>query len=630
MKSELTAELITSTWHPEGVHLSPDGRRVAWSASPYGQTEEHGESAVWVAGVDPSESARRWTRGGNDTDPRWSPDGSLLGFRSDRKVRGTHGLYVIRADGGEAAPLVVRERSIGAFCWSPDCHRIAFCAPDEPNEDDKRREEERDDHDVYGERSQYHRIHLVELGSGEVTTLVGDDRHVVDVAWGPDGSVVAFIAQDTPEPDEITRRSLWIVDVEGGNPRRIVAGPFLDGLAWTPDGSALVYVTSHDPLPQSSFSVWTTGIADGDRPRCIGTRREETACSIAVRPADRDRVAILVLEGLGNRLELTTRSPGERTLLYDAAGDISAFDVSAGTVAVVAELGGSAPEVWAGSAADIRQVSNHHAAWSTVAFGAVEDFTYRATDGIPLDGVVIRPPDGTDGPNATVVLVHGGPYGRSGRALHCSPLSWGQWLANAGYTVLMPNYRGGAGHGDRFAASVRADMGGAEWGDVLSAVDAAVDRGIADPARLGVGGWSQGGFLTAWAVTQTDRFKAAVMGAGVSDWGAMAALSDLPTFETALAGDTPWAGPGPHRAAQRSPISYANERRTPLLILHGQEDIRVPIGQATAFHRALRSQQAPVELVTYPREPHGIAERVHQLDLLRRVRDWYARWLPLS
>lgn len=140
----------------------------------------------------------------------------------------------------------------------------------------------------------------------------------------------------------------------------------------------------------------------------------------------------------------------------------------------------------------------------------------------------------------------------------------------------MPNYRGGFGHGEEFAASVRGDMGGAEWRDVLAAVDAAVERGIADPDRLGVGGWSQGGFLTAWAVTRTDRFKAGVMGAGVSDWGAMALMSDVPSFEATLAGDSPWDHPGPHRGAERSPMSYSSRRATPLFILHGQNDERVP------------------------------------------------------
>src|SRR5262245_14258635 len=399
--TELTAELISSTWRPEAVELSPDGRHVAWSAAPYGQTEEHGESSIWVSAVDGEESARRWTYGGNDRDPRWSPDGSRLAFRSDRKVRGTHGLYVLHTAGGEAAPLVARERSISAFCWSPDGRRIAFCAPDEPDDEDKRREERRDDGDVFGERWQYQRLCVVEVDSGEVTTLVAEDRHVVEVAWAPDGSTLALVVQATPEPDESARRSLCLIDGKGGEVRRVLDGRLLADLAWTADGSALVYVSSHDPLPQSSFSVWSTGVAEGDESRCIGTRRHESACSIAVRPLDRDLAAILVLEGLGSRLERTSFSAQERTPMYDADGDVFAFDVNGGAVAMIATLGSGAPEVWVGSDGDVRQVSNHHAAWKDIRFGAVEDFTFKAVDEMALDGVLIRPPDYTDGPNAT-------------------------------------------------------------------------------------------------------------------------------------------------------------------------------------------------------------------------------------
>ncbi|HEY8291350.1 MAG TPA: prolyl oligopeptidase family serine peptidase, partial [Thermomicrobiales bacterium] len=163
--------------------------------------------------------------------------------------------------------------------------------------------------------------------------------------------------------------------------------------------------------------------------------------------------------------------------------------------------------------------------------------------------------------------------------------------------------------------------------DIMAAVDAAIARGIANPERLGIGGWSQGGFMTAWAVTQTDRFKAGVMGAGVSDWNMMTMTSDMPTFEAALGGDRPWDGPGPHNAARLSPISYAKNATTPLLILHGKNDARVPVTQAIGFARALREQEVPVQFVTYPREPHGVRERAHQRDILRRVRAWYDRWL---
>jgi dipeptidyl aminopeptidase/acylaminoacyl peptidase len=227
----------------------------------------------------------------------------------------------------------------------------------------------------------------------------------------------------------------------------------------------------------------------------------------------------------------------------------------------------------------------------------------------------------------TVVLVHGGPYGRSSNEWNLQPLRWGQWLAHHGYAVLLPNYRGGVGHGHWFATQARGNVGVGDFPDVLSMVDAAIERGIADPERLGIGGWSQGGFMTAWAVGQTNRFKAGVMGAGVSDWGMMTLTSDLPSFESALGGSRPWDGVGPHRANDVSPISFAGQAETPLLMLHGKNDERVPVSQAIGFERALRERNIPVQLVTYPREPHGVRERAHQRDILRRVLAWYQQWL---
>src|SRR5579884_629005 len=175
--------------------------------------------------------------------------------------------------------------------------------------------------------------------------------------------------------------------------------------------------------------------------------------------------------------------------------------------------------------------------------------------------------------------------------------------------------------------AARGDVGGADYADVMSALDAAIERGIADPERLGIGGWSQGGFMTAWAVTQTRRFKAAIMGAGVSDWGMMAMTSDIPDFERELGGSVPWDGLEYQNHLRLSPISFARETKTPVLILHGEKDARVPLTQAIGFHRALREYGVPTELVVYPREGHPIRERMHQLDLLRRVRSWYDRWL---
>jgi dipeptidyl aminopeptidase/acylaminoacyl peptidase len=228
------------------------------------------------------------------------------------------------------------------------------------------------------------------------------------------------------------------------------------------------------------------------------------------------------------------------------------------------------------------------------------------------------------------VLVHGGPYERFGRGLHLLWADWAQWLATAGFAVLLPNPRGGCAHGNEFAMACVGDTGGADWNDVLAMIDAAVERGIVDQDRLGIGGWSQGGYVAAWAVTQTDRFGAAVMGAGICDWGMEILTSDIPATEALYGGGKPWDGVGPHPYTGRSPIAFVDRVTTPLLILHGENDRRIPAGQARGFHRALIDRGAAVELVIYPREGHPILERAHQIDVLRRVREWYTRHLQVT
>ena len=261
-----------------------------------------------------------------------------------------------------------------------------------------------------------------------------------------------------------------------------------------------------------------------------------------------------------------------------------------------------------------------------VEWASQERLAWRAPDGLELDGLLILPPHRTraDGPFPLVLILHGGPYWRFGDDLQ---LWWSfpaQWVAAAGYAVFCPNPRGGLGHGAEFARAVRAAVGVGDWPDVESGLDRLVEEGVADPERLALGGWSQGGYMTAWGITQTTRFRAAVMGAGPSDWGMMVAESDMPTFEASLGGSAGWEGPGPHRHDELSPISYAHRVTTPTLILHGEEDERVPVSQARFFARALRARGVEFELVTYPREPHGIGERNHLLDLLGRWRAWLA------
>jgi dipeptidyl aminopeptidase/acylaminoacyl peptidase len=441
---------------------------------------------------------------------------------------------------------------------------------------------------------------------------------------------------------------VYVVTPGDEEPTRITEAPNASTLGWA-DDETLLWAGWQEREPQSSGTVWACPAHTDGVPRVVGTTPDEPRCTIGLAySASGGRALLVVADGLDNRLEWLDPATGGREVAATLAGEVDVGavvhaiggpvvalvhygtelepQVQAGDPSALTTLE-SVPTTWSAAGAESERGPDAAAEHDSVELGTVSALACHASDGTALDAVVIRPHGDAQEPVPTVVLVHGGPYGRSSVWAHAHALDWGQLLATRGYAVVMPNYRGSYGRGNAFATAARGDMGGIEWGDVLAVVDAAIDAGIADPDRLGIGGWSQGGFLTAWAVTATDRFKAAVMGAGVSDWGMMAATSDLPAFEAALGGSRPWDGPGPHRAATGSPISFARRRTTPLLILHGAEDQRVPVTQAIAFRRAMADQDSPLELVTYPREPHGIRERRHQIDVQERVVAWYDRFL---
>jgi dipeptidyl aminopeptidase/acylaminoacyl peptidase len=632
--TQLTAEMIVDLPYPGELQISPDGTTVAYALTPVGKKDEHQTSALWLAAIDGSRPARQFTSGdAQDRGPQWSPDGTQIAFLSDRATRGTHQLYLIARDGSEARPLTDKEnkKSVERFAWSPGGGHIAFTSADEPTDEDERREKERDDADVYGEHWPYARLRLVSLATHEVSTLVSDDAHIVDMAWSPDGTELVYATRETPALESGGQgMSIMRVPIAGGEPQPVCHFPaVLSALTWASDGQTLLFLASVALKAQSSEAVYAVP-AQGGEPRRIALGEESCAGGL-MQPQGADRAAVLIGEGLTTRICWLDAANGALTPLSPTAPQDLTTDFLDWTV----RGAGDQPwEVWAGGAEDagqvatLRQISTHQTALARLTFGKQEEFRWTAPDGWELDGILVLPPDApTDHPLPTVVLVHGGPYGRWDQGFNMGWYNWAQWLALDGYAVLMPNPRGGYGHGERFAEAARGDVGGADYADVMSAVDAAIARGIADPERLGIGGWSQGGFMTAWAVTQSTRFKAGIMGAGVSDWGMMVMTSDVPHFERELGQTAPWEGVGPHRHAQLSPISFAQAVKTPVLILHGEKDARVPLSQAIGFHRALREQGVPTEMVVYPREPHGIGERMHQIDVLRRVRSWYDRWL---
>ncbi|MFT4038699.1 MAG: S9 family peptidase [Thermomicrobiales bacterium] len=626
----VTAELVADQQLPSEVQVSPEGGWIAFSVAPLGQKGEHPASAIWVAS--PGDAAAPLTAGSaNDHVPQWSPDSRTLYFLSDREKRGVDQLYRINPERGEATRLTDWEPGIAAYAPLANNKRVALLAVDPETAKQKRRKEERDDAEVYGEDWPFQRLRLLDLASGEITTpALFEDRHVVDIVAEPDGARLLARTWPTPETDNgFWRNAIDLVDLETESAIRICEHPAcVDGMAFGPEGAIVLLATPPGHF-HAGGTLWSVP-ATGGEPRELFPGQSVSPVELV--PTGGGDLLVTVWDGLNSwiarldvaadALEPVQQIPGEAVFL-SASRDGQLLAVMQRTPHDPGHvLAGSPGRPWATR-------SDLNPAFRDVAWGAHEAISWLAPDGTAIDGVLLLPAGATraDGPFPLVVSVHGGPYWRFADGLVLDWELWGQWLATAGYAVFMANPRGSSGRGSAFAAEVLGAPGESDWADIESGLDELVRQGIADPERLGIGGWSYGGFMTAWALGHSDRFRCGIMGAGVSDWGMMVATGDIPSFSGGMGGSLPWSGAGPHQHVATSPISFAHRVTTPTLIPHGGADVRVPLNQGQFFAQALREHSVPCELVVYPREGHLINERQHQLDLLTRVRAWVARWL---
>jgi dienelactone hydrolase len=591
--TELTAELVVDDRVPSTPVLAPDGRQVCYLVAPVGDratTELHLAGRVLAVGP--------------VSRPRWSPDSTALYFLSPRP----HRLTV--AD-GTVTPLTE---------WPGDVHdhlpladgRIALVATDEPTEPDVI---------VVGGEPRA-RLRLLDPHTGRVDTPdVFAGRHVVELCQRPDGGPLAVLTRACADADRGPRTG----ELHVFHPATGVADDLApveavaESLAWWhDDGWHIGYLALTPPSLQAGTAVFDVAVD-------TGTKRNRTAglpmCPTELRQTDTTPL-VLFAEGLDTTL--ARLDPTGSTTLLRRPGKLDQLTVAGDRIAVVAGGRYRHPEVHIGL--PLHPLTDTGRWLSTITLGTQRPLRYRAADGLALDGLVVLPP-GRDGPFPLVTIPHGGPYDRYADVCQLFWYPSAQWLATAGYAVFLPNPRGGQGHGHEFALSVAGRVGQEEWTDILTGIDLLVADGIADPDRLGIAGWSHGGFLAAWAVGHTDRFRAALVGAGVTDWGMLAATGENGQFETALGASTGWEGAGPHPHDALSPISYASRITTPVLVLHGAEDTNVPLGQAEYLHRALSHYGVDHEYVIYPRENHRIRERAHQLDVLRRTRAWFDRWL---
>ncbi len=650
------------------VQLSPDGTLVAFVLGDVcKENTQAPRSQVWVVPTGGG-AARPFTGGPRaDTEPRWSPDGRALAFLSDRAEDGRPQVYLLDRDGGEARRLTNLPGKISELVWSPDGAMLAFLMEDPETEDEKQRKAAKDDAIEFEKNHKWQRVWTVEATGGEARQVTVDGAQVWEFDWAPDGGFALVVG---PEPYEwswyVSR--LARVGPDGGEPQTIFTVPEKQFACprVSPDGASVAFLSA----------IWSdSGMNGGDImlvPAGGGAARNLTAgyggsvwwIEWAPDSASIDYMAYEDGEATIGRLDLAT---GARTTRWKAATQINeSFSArplarATGSIAIVRQDATHPADIWlatptteAGEGVkgrkgegersfhpftpspfhpvspapplEWRQLTDLHPQAAELALGETRVLRWRSADGLEIQGLLILPVGYQAGRRVPLITwIHGGPawlytqgfYG-AGRVPH-------QMFAGAGCAVLLPNPRGSVGWGVPFTEANIGDLGGRDFEDIMAGVDHVIDLGIADAERLGVGGWSYGGFMSAWAITQTDRFKAAMVGAAITNWRSFHGVASIGTWDQISYRADPYEQGG--RYDQFSPIHYVDKVTTPTLIIHGENDPIVPVGQSYELFRALKDRGVPVELVVYPREPHGPLERMHNLDRLRRYLEWFMRHL---
>jgi len=627
--------------------VSPDGRRVAYVVSEPNHDNTEYNTDIWLVSTDGGEARRLTNSPVADEGPRWSPDGRTIAFLSERprpgvkpdetKAAGSSDdgkrqVWLIRPDGGEAWILTDAKAGVSTIEWSRNGKLLGYLAREPKTEERKKKEKDKDDAWTPSMVYAWNRLWVIDVATRKVTQLTQGETHVTGFSLSPDGRQAVFAGQPTPLIPDQFNSDLYLVPTAGGRATPLVQRKGIDNSpAWSPDGKRIAFVSQDGKstswysnnhvcvVPPSGAPILNLSQHFDERVQSFGGELvwtpdgEHVTFQSNARTAQhlyRASVARLTVEPLTSGPEMNT------ALSYDAQGRVAVFlreDAEHPRELVRVRLPGGQPERITDTNPRVRDL---------LAFRK-ELIHWKGADGWPIEGLLIHPAGYRAGQKVPLVLnVHGGPAGTHSNTFSASSRIY-PWplYAQKGYAVLLPNPRGSGGYGAGFRASNVRDWGGKDYEDIMAGVDALIERGIADRNRLAVCGWSYGGFMTSTVVTKTDRFRAAVVGAGVTDLVSMAGTCDIPEFNRDYFGAWPWED---HRVyVDHSAVFHAGNVRTPTLVVHGEKDDRVPPSQGWEFYSALKKVGVPTDLLLLPRQPHGPREP----KLQRTVAEWTLDWI---
>ena len=657
--------------------FSPDGRWLAYVRTQPDQGSNEYKSAIWLVPAGGGQS-RQFTNGvKRDSAPRWSPDGRWLAFVSTRGgEKAKPQIYLIPTDGGEARQITKMKNGAGEPTWSPDGKILAFTSrvnaeemaaddegePEQPLDPDElerlaaekeKREEEKADPRVirrfaYRAGTSYFddrtaQLYLLEVDLETSTAkngprrLTSDGRNYSDPQWMPDGSALLAVVSRQPDKDDLFYYTDVVrVPLEGGEPAILTGSDTADfSPRPSPDGQWIAY----NSAPVKAYTTANMEIkllpAAGGEPRVLTAGLDCHAADLAWTPDSRG-ICFLAPERGRVDLRRVMLEVGTVDLLLTADREMQAYDLSADgkQVGFVASTDRSPSELYVAALedADEHRLIQPNEGWlAAKKLGEVSDLWFESADGTPIQGWIIKPPNFDPGEKYPLILsIHGGPHVMWSRH---EPTMWHEWHTQAaqGYVVFACNPRGSDGYGQAFRAALLNRWGEADLPDLQAGVERVIEQGYVDPERLVVTGGSYGGYMTAWVIGHDDRFKAAVAQRGVYDLTSFYSTSDIPILTEWEFAAAPWEDP--ELLWKYSPLAYVERIRTPLLLVHSENDFRAPIPAAEGLFVALRRLKREVEMVRYPRDGHELSrsgEPKHRIDRLDRIVDWFDKYVVES